>query len=596
MKKSISRLISLLVIMALCITLIPSAFAAEASEEPEAPKSIKILAIGNSFSTDCMQYLYRILQTGGVEQIILGNLYYGGCSLEQHLDFATNDSKVYTYYKNTSGGWSTQNQYTAADAIADEEWDYISLQQTSKTCGLTSSYGATLTSLVDYVQQHAPNAKLVWNMTWAYQQDSTHTSFPNYNNDQMTMYNMIIDCVNTCILPESRFDIVIPCMTSIQNARTSFLGDTLTRDGYHMDLYIGRYIAALTWYCALTGRSPETVSYNPSTSQISDDMLAVARESVSNAIKTWDKVTASQITEGERGSGESAFDPDLILNPVDFYEADQTLAAQNNIDLSKYQLFTWDYEENGYWNCSKDPSISHPAAGKSTYHQNVCTKVVYSIEDIPAGSIFICDDGWQYRPEIFEKKDGEYKKYTGTRPGMISDSFFVLTEEFLDNCQGIAWNISSNPKEDISSVYAQAACHVRIYVPVQEHEHTYGEWTQITAPDCTHTGEQQRVCECGDIERQTLPATGHALTEVAELAATTQTTGMKKHWKCSSCGKLYADAAGTTEVSEADLIIPRVQEEDTPKTGDATALAGIGLALLLSTMSLVCLYAGKKDL
>ena len=53
---------------------------------------MKILAIGNSFSTDCMQYLYDIARSGGVEEIVLGNLYYGGCSLAQHLGFAKSDS------------------------------------------------------------------------------------------------------------------------------------------------------------------------------------------------------------------------------------------------------------------------------------------------------------------------------------------------------------------------------------------------------------------------------------------------------------------------------------------------------------------------
>ena len=45
--------------------------------EPTAPKSLKILAIGNSFSTDSMQYLNQIAKCAGVETIVLGNLYYG---------------------------------------------------------------------------------------------------------------------------------------------------------------------------------------------------------------------------------------------------------------------------------------------------------------------------------------------------------------------------------------------------------------------------------------------------------------------------------------------------------------------------------------
>ena len=75
-----------------------------------APKNLKILAIGNSFSTDAMQYLYGIAKDAGVETVVLGNLYYGGCSLQQHLTFGTKNSPSYTYYKNNSGSWETDGE------------------------------------------------------------------------------------------------------------------------------------------------------------------------------------------------------------------------------------------------------------------------------------------------------------------------------------------------------------------------------------------------------------------------------------------------------------------------------------------------------
>ncbi len=429
----------------------------------EAPKSLKVLAIGNSFSTDCMQYLYEMLKDGGVENVVLGNLYYGGCSLAQHLDFATNGKAEYKYYKNTSGSWEKTENYLLSDALKDEQWDYITFQQTSKTCGLQSSYGKTLTELVNYVEERAPEgAKFLWNMTWAYQQDSTHSSFPKYDNDQQKMYNMILDCVENCIKPETRFVGIIPCMTSVQNARTSFLGDTLTRDGYHMDYYIGRYVVGLTWFCALTGLEPDAVSFNPSSAMISDDMIAVAREAVAAAISNPYSVTQSKITEGKRGEGVQTDNPSIELDPADFFEADKRLAAGYNVDLSNYTLYKWEYSENQYWYCTKQTTKVTPKSTAGAYQQNVCTKVLHSTADIPVGSIIISDEGWQYRMEIFPNAT---TKYTGSRPGITTARFFVLTDEFLNGCTYMGWNVSSNPKSDISSIYAQAACHVRVYVP-----------------------------------------------------------------------------------------------------------------------------------
>ena len=45
---------------------------------------LKILTIGNSFSVDCMEFVYQIAKAAGVEKIKLGNLYISGCSLGKH--------------------------------------------------------------------------------------------------------------------------------------------------------------------------------------------------------------------------------------------------------------------------------------------------------------------------------------------------------------------------------------------------------------------------------------------------------------------------------------------------------------------------------
>jgi hypothetical protein len=397
-----------------------------------------------------------------VEEIVLGNLYYGGCSLQQHLGFATTDSPEYTYHKNTSGKWVSTKNYKMSAAIADEDWDYITFQQTSKTSGLAGSYGETLTKLIDYVQSKNSTATLVWNATWAYQQDSTHSSFPNYGRNQGKMYDMIIDCVEQCILPESRLALVIPCTTAIQNARTSFIGDTLTRDGYHMNYNIGRYIVGLTWYAALTDAPIEGITYNPSVTQITADMMKVAKEAVTAAIKTPLAITASAITTGEMPKKAEEIDPSVVLHPEDFYEADSAVATANGVDLSKYTLLEWDYLENTYWNCTNKAGTNTPGSSAGTYKQNICSKQKYSLNNLPLGTIFITDNGWQYRLDIYPDAN---TKYNGTRPGMNTVEFFVLTQEFMGDCKYLAWNVSSNPKGDISAIYAQAACHLRVYVP-----------------------------------------------------------------------------------------------------------------------------------
>ena len=62
--------------------------------------------------------------------------------------------------------------------------------------------------------------------------------------------------------------------------------------------------------------------------------------------------------------------------------------------------------------------------------------------------------------------------------------------------------------------------------------------------------------EYTDTKTETLPATGHQLTAVAEVPATCETAGVKAHWKCEVCGKLFSDAEGKTETTLEKLAIP----------------------------------------
>lgn len=228
---------------------------------------LKVLAIGNSFSMDAVeQNLHEIAAAADVRMII-GNMYIGGCSIDRHVSNLESDSPSYSYRKiSLEGVMTTTENYTLSKAIADEKWDYVSVQQVSQDSGVSSSF-ARLGDLINWIRQNAPQARIIFHQTWAYAKDSDHKGFANYGNDQQRMYSAIMSTVRE----QSKVHgirIVVPSGTAIQNARKSpALNDNLTRDGYHLDLRIGRYIAAAAWFEALTGKSvignrfcPENVS------------------------------------------------------------------------------------------------------------------------------------------------------------------------------------------------------------------------------------------------------------------------------------------------------------------------------------------------
>src|SRR5690606_30736713 len=129
--------------------------------------------------------------------------------------------------------------------------------------GKYETFVIPLPALVAYVKglNRNPNTEYILHQTWAYEGTSTHSSFPNYNNDQEAMYQAIVKTYEKVgILTGME---VIPAGTAIQNGRNTHIGDNFTRDGYHLDLGIGRYTAACTWFEALTGIHVVGNSFRP---------------------------------------------------------------------------------------------------------------------------------------------------------------------------------------------------------------------------------------------------------------------------------------------------------------------------------------------
>ena len=209
---------------------------------------IRVLCIGNSFSWDAVeQELVPLCDAKGVK-VEIHNLYYGGCSLEQHAHFLQQDKAAYSHRVCTNAvPREIQDTISLRQALQNGEYDVISLQQASHDSGIRSSYEPWLTMLIDTVRAYQPKAKIYWMQTWAYSQDASHPAFPRYHNSQKEMWDSIVACTPK-ILP------VIPCGAAIQRGRETELGDTFCRDGYHLNYEYGRYTAACVWYEILTGK------------------------------------------------------------------------------------------------------------------------------------------------------------------------------------------------------------------------------------------------------------------------------------------------------------------------------------------------------
>lgn len=210
---------------------------------------MKILSIGNSFSQDAHAYLHKMAEASGFD-IETINLYIGGCSLERHYENLISGAAEYDLEHN---GGPFERKISLQEAITLDKWDAVTLQQSSGYSGQPQSYIPYITALADFVRQNAPQAKIYFHQTWAYEIDVDHPHFPFYNNDQKEMFRRLSDSsemASKLINAE-----IIPVGTVIQKLRETSPefdyqngGRSLCRDGYHLSFDYGRFTAAAVWF------------------------------------------------------------------------------------------------------------------------------------------------------------------------------------------------------------------------------------------------------------------------------------------------------------------------------------------------------------
>ena len=219
---------------------------------------IQVLSIGNSFSQDAQKWLHEISLTHGVP-IDAYNLYIGGSGLSLHAQNYRHDNASYELEKN---GEMIQANVSISEVLASQEFDIVTLQQVSSFSGHENTYEPHLTELLKAVRELQADAEIYLHQTWAYDSDSTHPSFSRYGLEQEVMHAAIVEA--NAKLAEKHDLKIIAVGEVINDLRNSDYfshgseestadAPTLTRDGFHLDYFYGRYAAAATWFRTFTG-------------------------------------------------------------------------------------------------------------------------------------------------------------------------------------------------------------------------------------------------------------------------------------------------------------------------------------------------------
>ncbi|MDE7407794.1 MAG: DUF4886 domain-containing protein, partial [Muribaculaceae bacterium] len=223
-------------------------------ELPEDAEQLNVLFIGNSFTVDATQHLPAMLTAAGVKNMYMTRLYHGGYTLpEYYSNFSV--ANVCARYDAAPGATSWSGNSTLddkpADALKARVWDVVVIQEHTGRSEAWSWPGVlkpAVEGLVDVIHQAQPKHRptIIYLMSQTYSTNSTVLA-TYFSNDRSKMFATTSGVVQK-LMGETGIDMVISTGCALENLRTTKVnvknGMELTRDSYHMDYGIGRYVAA----------------------------------------------------------------------------------------------------------------------------------------------------------------------------------------------------------------------------------------------------------------------------------------------------------------------------------------------------------------
>lgn len=303
------RAISLLLLLALTLTLLAGCAAAPATptteateaksdtgfaltpaadQSPEEQKVLRVLSIGQSHSQDSIWLLQEVLRTERPEDEFFIAECLLSVTLVDHVANAKGDVPNYKYCVNTDGKWDTREGWTIKYALMDQKWDIVIINESSRMLGLESVMNQGLVQeMADYVHSILDyDFKLLYNWTWTTPEDQVfhHLQFDpqppgsfwesftrDYNADREYHYNAMADMLKKYVMPIENIDGILYSATPIQYASEvlglpegevsdpdpdllpfSLKPESLYRDYIHLSDY-GRLYIGYMWYAQMYG-------------------------------------------------------------------------------------------------------------------------------------------------------------------------------------------------------------------------------------------------------------------------------------------------------------------------------------------------------
>jgi len=242
-------------------------------------KTVKLLAVGNSFSRNALHWFSDIVTASG-NKTIATNAMIGGCDFERHMRHAD----AFEANPANSEGRPYPGGKSLKDLLTAEKWDFVTIQQASPKSFKPETFHPHADRLIAYIKQYAPQAEIVIHQTWAYREDHPFWGQTNLNTD--VMYKGLRAAYDG-LAKETGFR-MIPCGDAMEAARRDpawgkFMPDAAVdpktavypvqtknenrslhnKDAYHANVK-GEYLLGCVWFEFFFGQSVIGNSFVPS--------------------------------------------------------------------------------------------------------------------------------------------------------------------------------------------------------------------------------------------------------------------------------------------------------------------------------------------
>lgn len=219
-------------------------------------KTVKVLAVGNSFSANALKYFSGIVTASG-NRTVAKNAMIGGCDFERHMRHAD----AFESNPNDPEGRPYPGSLSLKDLLTLEKWDFVTIQQASHKSFKPETFHPHADRLIAYIKKYAPQAEVVIHETWAYRDDHTwfaerekHAGQPDTTDVMYTGVRAAYDG----LAKDTGFRL-IPCGDAVEAARRDQAfgkagKHTLSDDCFHANA-AGEYLLGCVWHEFFFGQS-----------------------------------------------------------------------------------------------------------------------------------------------------------------------------------------------------------------------------------------------------------------------------------------------------------------------------------------------------